>query len=326
MAASRAAWLVVVASLLSAAIAQSRCARAQEFGAAPMKPPGSVIWAARAEPLPTPAGPSRESLDLAPLPLDDDWRPGEAFEPGRIEAGPYEPGPLESMHGESCQCGQCVGPRFFLPGVVPRMFSWWKPVGDGRHRGIGDPLIGTSWLNRPYSVGVFTGGIFGGTLVPGNIDQRGGLLTGFRIGVDMNHYAGFETRVGFSRTDSLFLTNGGTSTVDDALLDANLLYYPLGDSHWRPFASIGLGAHRYEYYDTQYQKTVDTLMQMPIGLGVKYHLHNWMSVRFEVHDNLSFGQRDLATMNNFSVTGGVEMRFGGRRTTYFPFDPSVAPH
>jgi hypothetical protein len=51
-----------------------------------------------------------------------------------------------------------------------------------------------------------------------------------------------------------------------------------------------------------------------------------MSVRLQLQDNLVFGQRDISTLNYISVTGGVEMRFGGRRTTYFPFDPSVAPH
>lgn len=270
-------------------------------------PPGSVIWAARAEPLPSPpAPPPLETLDDALRPLEYEWRHEEAAAP---------------WFGDDADCPDCKRPLWAFAGL-PRM---WTPVGDGRHRGIGDPLVGTSWLNRPYSFGLFTGGLFGGTLVPNDIDQRGGLLTGLRVGVDLHHYLGVETRLGFSHTDSLFLANGGTSTIDDALLDANLLYYPLGDARWRPYASLGIGLHRFEYYDTLYQKTVDTLLQMPIGLGVKYHLHNWMSIRLDMRDNLAFGQRDLATMNNFSVTGGIEFRFGGRRTTYFPFDPSISP-
>jgi hypothetical protein len=306
---------------LSAALCGSRCAWGQQQDMPPQPPPGNVIWAARAEPLPSPPSPAADSLELAPLPLDDTWRPGEAFEEDFAEL----------PHGEDCQCLECQGPLLFprwhgFPRVVPRMLSWWKPQGDGRHRGIGDPLVGTSWLNRPYSFGVFSGGIFGGDFIPGNIQQRGGLLTGIRLGVDLHHYYGFETRLGFSHADSWFRPSGFTSTIDDALLDANLLYYPLGDTRWRPFGSLGLGLHRFQYYDTQFRQTVDTLMQMPIGIGVKYYLHNWMSVRLELQDNLVFGQRDISTLNYVSVTGWVEMRFGGRRTTYFPFDPSIAAH
>jgi hypothetical protein len=132
MAGSRAAWLVVVASLLSAALCDSRCAWGQQFDMPPQPPPGSVIWAARAEPLPSPPSPAADSLELAPLPLDDKWRPGEAFEEGFAEL----------PHGEDCQCLECQGPLLFprwhgFPRVVPRMLSWWKPQGGRpapRHR------------------------------------------------------------------------------------------------------------------------------------------------------------------------------------------------
>jgi hypothetical protein len=282
-------------------------------------PEGAVMWASRAEtsssPAQIPEDPLR-GLDAAPpksrdpnssgamqSPSGEVWPNGDVVQPWLGEAPHYVDKPA-------------FGHRFWLP-------LWGRLADDGRHRGFGDPLEGTSWLNRPYSFGVFTGGAFGGTLIENSIDQRGGLLSGVRLGIDMHHYWGVETRWAFSRADLIYVQTGGVSITDDMYLDANLLYYPWGDAHWRPYASLGLGLARFEYTDTQAVQVVETLATMPIGVGLKYYLQNWLTLRFDVHDNLAFGARDFSTFNNFSFTGGVEMRFGGRRTSYYPLDPSI---
>ena len=41
-----------------------------------------------------------------------------------------------------------------------------------RHIGLGTPLEGTSWLNRPMYAGGFLGESFGGTLVAGEVDLK----------------------------------------------------------------------------------------------------------------------------------------------------------
>lgn len=271
-------------------------------------PEGAVLWASRAETISSPAEFPDEPYRLAEPEEVTRAQPGDAWPQGEV----MQPFPCESV-----DCGPMFRRRWWLP-------AWGELAPDGRHRGLGDPLEGTSWLNRPYSFGLFTGGAFGGTLVSNSIVQRGGLLTGMRLGIDMHHYWGMEARWAFSRADVVF-NNGGVSTTDDMFLDAHLLYYPWGDAHWRPYVSLGLGLARFQYTNPVAVIETETLAQMPIGLGVKYYLSNLMTARFDFYDNLAFGARDFSTLNNFSLTGGIEFRYGGRRTSYYPLDPSVHP-
>ena len=64
-------------------------------------------------------------------------------------------------------------------------------------------------------------------------------------------------------------------------------------------------------------------MAMPIGIGLKYRLHDWLTLRADVTDNLAFGSSGLATMNNFSFTTGMEFRFGGYHKNYWPWAPAA---
>jgi hypothetical protein len=298
---------LLAAAALQLALPRATCAQ-QRFSAERESgwPEGAVLWASRAEPMAALQSPPLDSFD--------------GGLPSLMASDPLGEQPLrEWPYPEECFDD---GPRW-------RSLSWlslWPRLSDdGRHRGLGDPLEGTSWLNRPYYLGVFTGGAFGATLIEQQIDQRGGLLNGCRLGIDMSHYWGVETRLSFSRSDILYPQTGGVSTVDDMFLDASLLYYPLGDAHWRPYLSAGLGLARFDYTDTQGELTADTLAHLPLGLGVKYYLKNWMSLRFDFHDNIAIGARDFSTMNNISLTGGMEFRFGGRRKSYYPFDPGIHP-
>ena len=43
--------------------------------------------------------------------------------------------------------------------------------------------------------------------------------------------------------------------------------------------------------------------------------------RFDVIDNLAFASGPLDTMNNISLTFSVEVRFGGVRRSYWPWNP-----
>jgi hypothetical protein len=61
---------------------------------------------------------------------------------------------------------------------------------------------------------------------------------------------------------------------------------------------------------------------LPIALGVKYRLNNWLILRLEAADNITFGSGPVRAASNFSLTGGVEIRFGGARTAYWPWNPS----
>jgi hypothetical protein len=206
--------------------------------------------------------------------------------------------------------------------LVPKLF---RPDAYGRHRGEGEPLVNASWLNRPYFAGFFLGGLEGDTLIAGEIDQSIGFFYGFRLGWDYDLYWGLETRLGFSELGLDFVNDPtivGLST-DIVIWDTSLVYYPWGDSRWRPFASLGIGLVDFDYLDEDALRRSDAVVGIPLGFGLKYRHSDWITMRFEFMDNIALGERaDYETMNNLSLTGGLEFRFGGSRISYFPWNPS----
>jgi hypothetical protein len=196
---------------------------------------------------------------------------------------------------------------------------------NGRSRGIGTPLERDSWMNRPYSFSAFTGAFAMGNPIAGRVDGTTGYFTGFRAGWDTSYFWGLETRFGFSTvglSDPNQLQTLGT--LKAFLLDTNLLYYPLGDTQWRPYASLGFGLADYNFNDDTGHNDHNTAFNMPFGIGVKYrHNARWV-FRLDALDNLSFATgNSIGTMNNFSITAGIEARLGfGPRASYWPWNPT----
>lgn len=197
---------------------------------------------------------------------------------------------------------------------------------DGRHIGFGEPLTGTSWCNRPFHAGWLFGGLFGDDLTSGETQQRQDIVGGYRLGWDFDHYWGTEARLAFSNVD-LFDASDPTASgnVKNQYVDINLLYYPWGDSRWRPFASAGLGWSNFEFTPSNGQTIDKALFTLPLALGAKYFFKNWMALRLTATDNWAFGQGQLNTMHNVMLTADVEVHFGGRRPSYFPYSGSLAP-
>jgi hypothetical protein len=61
---------------------------------------------------------------------------------------------------------------------------------------------------------------------------------------------------------------------------------------------------------------------MPWGIGLKYQIYPWLIMRSEVLDNFAIGSGSLDTMHNVSGTVSLEVRFGGHRPSYYPWNPS----
>ncbi len=99
-------------------------------------------------------------------------------------------------------------------------------------------------------------------------------------------------------------------TAGNWLIDANLLYYPWGDSAWRPYASLGFGLTHFNFYDPYGHGYNTMLIGMPLGVGLKYYWTPAFIFRADLMDNLGFGG-DINVVSNFSLTGGIEYRFGG---------------
>lgn len=190
-----------------------------------------------------------------------------------------------------------------------------------RHIGLGEPLEGTSWLNRPAYVGAFLGESFGSTLVAGEIDVRPSAFGGLWLGYDLNHYWGSEIRLGLNYAKVQYVPDGRLSDNSrNALADINLLYYPWGDSRWRPYAAVGLGIGGY-HFDDDPDLTVDhTGVALPLGCGVKYLWGRQLVVRLDLKDNLLFGGHGVDTGHNWSLTAGFEFHWGsGSSAEYYPW-------
>lgn len=210
-------------------------------------------------------------------------------------------------------CGNCAAPFGWLE--TPRRSYLGLPYSDpdapGRHVGWGQPLVGTSWLNRPLHLGWLVGTVVGDDLIDGVVGQEADLFGGYRIGWDFDHYWGLEYRLAFARPDVQDVAAASSPRiVRHWYSDFHLLHYPWGDSRWRPFLSVGLGWASFEFTDAQETDYDETLFHVPIGAGVKYYVGKWMSLRLDVTDNLALAGSGLDTMHNLSISFGVDGHFG----------------
>jgi hypothetical protein len=189
---------------------------------------------------------------------------------------------------------------------------------------FGEPLATTSWLNRPFYAGWWWGGLIGGSLIDGRVESEGGMIGGYRLGWDRDCHWGAEARFGFSYPT---IHNEGESPASRSssqqYWDVDLLYYPWGDSRWRPYFLAGCGWANFDFVDDQQQGVYETLWSFPLGGGVKYLYRPWLALRLSVVDNLTLGAHELSTMHNLAISGDVEVHFGGPRWSYFPYHGSI---
>jgi hypothetical protein len=215
-----------------------------------------------------------------------------------------------------------------------------------RHRGCGEPLIQESWNYRPFSVGGFVGFIQGGTLIDDWASEGAGVLGGIRLGWDFHCYWGCETRlaVGNPEVCDSWRARQAQQAADDAagldpddpyrrrfegrrnndllLWDVRFLHYPWGDTRTRPYFAVGMGAASFKFTDRLSTTWEDTVFDMPLAVGVKYLVKDYLAFRLEFADEIMFaGGKTVDTVHHFTVTLGAEFRFGGTRRAYWPWNP-----
>ena len=84
----------------------------------------------------------------------------------------------------------------------------------------------------------------------------------------------------------------------------------------------GMGLTNDAFTDRLAQKYQITCLSLPVGLGVKYLCSERLAVRLDLLDDIAFTTDHLLTQQNLSLTAGVELRFGGSRKVYWPWDPA----
>lgn len=295
------AWHVGFA--LVAMLLPARTCPAQQAGRADQPEEGAesriVVTAEQEVDVPdiTPENPGAEPL---PTPGDPAW---QECEPGWV--GP------DAADDESLWQRWFGGP------------SRW--TSNGRARGFGNPLGTDSWLMRPYSLGFFSGGLRPSDPIRGSVNGTPGYLVGFRLGWDVENFWGVESRFGFStyglRDAQLGQPMGKLAAF---FFDLDLLYYPWGDTQWRPFILLGGGLADYKFANNRGQLVHETPFDIPFGVGLKYRHNSQWAFRVDVTDNLTFASgENVSQMNNISVTGSIEARFGiGPRKSYWPWNPT----
>ena len=166
--------------------------------------------------------------------------------------------------------------------------------------------------------------MIGDDAIDGVIGQEAGFWVGSRLGWDYDYYWGVESRLGYAWM-SLFDRKHanhhlGTGNIID--WDSSILYYPWGDSRWRPFLLVGLGISQFDSFGPVAGGYNATLFEVPFGLGMKYRLNEWVVFRVDFIDNFAAGAGTLDNMNNLSFDAGIEYHFGGRRRDYWPWNPN----
>jgi hypothetical protein len=214
-----------------------------------------------------------------------------------------------------------------------RPFDWLRHWGfhhsstEGPYTDRGLPMQYSSWLNRPYHVDWFLGPLLSDGPVDGRVEQTNQLFGGFRMGWDFDYYWGVEWRFGFSNpTMYAATTNEATNNVELAghyfVTDVDFIYYPWGDTKVRPYAQWGLGMTQVGSVRADGSGQIATLLSMPWGVGVQFPITHWLMARLDITDNLAFGADGVNTLNNFTFTGGMELRLGARPGSYWPWRSS----
>jgi hypothetical protein len=203
------------------------------------------------------------------------------------------------------------------------------PPPSGRYRGPGNPLIQESWQHRPWSIGGFMGFAQGNPLIDDWVGATGGFLGGLRLGWDSNYYWGLETRLAAGDLDVYDSERAKAARpFADAdrpasllIWDVHLLYYPWGDSQWRPYLATGFGLGELRFQDRLSQCYDHTSFDLPLAIGLKYYWTDCWALRLECAHDILVGGGGVNTLHTFSVSGGIEWRFGGPRRAYWPWNP-----
>jgi hypothetical protein len=263
---------------------------------------------------------------LQPGPLADGMSPNwtaEEIVPEHAEAAQQtaEPG---SYSGAVAPEYQYSMPHHDVgPGEMMHRLKHWAATRfdspANRHRGLGHPLMRESWRYRPWGFSWFAGMLIGDELLPNRMDMDAGVFGGVRISWDRNYYWAYEARMAYGEIDTEPEPRDRNVTM--FYLDANVLYYPWGDARWRPYGLLGFGIANLRFFDELNLEKDDAALAMPFGVGLKYRYNGYWAFRFDITDNLVFGSKELPTMNNISFTAGTEIRFGGKRRSYWPWNP-----
>lgn len=194
---------------------------------------------------------------------------------------------------------------------------------EGRFVDKNVPMNYSSWLNRPFHVDWFVGPLLSDSPNKSNlVRQTNELFGGLRFGWDFDYYWGTEWRFGWADPEVFYEGSSFRQPGQYFVSDVNIIYYPWGDTRVRPFFVGGLGVSEIGAIHRDGGGLEATLLGMPFGMGVQFQQTPWMAWRAEIMDNLAWGSEGVSTTHNISFTAGMELRYGARKPSYWPWRTS----
>ena len=64
----------------------------------------------------------------------------------------------------------------------------------------------------------------------------------------------------------------------------------------------------------------ELLLTIPLTVDIKYEMQPNYAFRLDFTNNISFGSGGLETMDNISLSAGIEWHYGGTPKSYFPWN------
>ena len=218
----------------------------------------------------------------------------------------------ETAAGSNCGCSHCrSGPAGSRPSLS----------GPGN---CPPAILSEGWCRRPWYWGLFAGALSGNDLQEDLLSQQTSFAGGLRLGRDLDLAWAVEARLLFSDIELADRLSAQPRTADLILGDISLVHHFGQHPRIQPFLALGIGVADWEFVDAGGNEFTDTQLACPIGLGVKQRYDDWLVFRFDLTDNIIFGGGTLVgTQHEVAATGSIEFRFGGSRTSYWPWRPRL---
>lgn len=168
-----------------------------------------------------------------------------------------------------------------------------------------------TWLAYPLYIEKFGGGFVADEPIENRLHNGVGFVAGVRTGWDYAAHWGVESRLAFARTALGGPTPQTAAHENFVIWDAMWLWYPTANTDWRPFFLAGPGLTAARFIDDHGDRLERTFFNVPIGFGIKHKFGKQHAFRFDVTDNLLFGELNPRQLKHqIAIVGGFEIRFG----------------
>ena len=293
----------------------AHCARAESGVGSGLSPPVGVATDPQSA-----SGPLLDGLSLesqAARFARDDPAP-TLYAVTRPQWNDEQPEWLDPQHMVSATAFEDI-PHEALAGPPPQPSSLWERWRQQRQARRRRPA---TWFRYRLYFEKFTSLIRTDEPIHDQIHNGRGNLFGVRLGWDFAPRWGIETRLGYLRSAMTDTAHPLLPPHENFFFwDTSALFYLTGDVRWRPFILTGLGAVNVGFIDDQGVRWNQTLLTMPFGAGFKFRINDHNALRFEVLDNLLFGNGhggNSRAMDDLAVSFAFERRFGRPHKSYFP--------